>query len=169
LTVNMARVHAQQPRRILELGTSLGITTAYLAKGAPGAEVVSLEGAPAVAKLAAANLAALQSDNTAIVSGNFDSTLAQVLAANALPFDFVFVDGNHRYEPSVRYFRQLAEQAGPDTVLVFDDIHWSREMEEAWNEICSASGVRLTIDLFFIGLVFFRTEQLEREHFRIRF
>ena len=85
------------------------------------------------------------------------------------PLDLVFFDGNHRYEPTIRYYRQLLPAVHEHTVLIFDDIHWSKEMEQAWDKIIKDPAVMLSIDLFFIGLVFFRKEQKVKQHFTIRF
>lgn len=158
-----------QPKQILELGTSLGITTAYLAKANPSATVTTMEGSTAIAEIAKQQFVDLQLKNINIVTGNFDETLQPVIDKALEPFNFVFIDGNHRKEPTLRYFEQLLAKADHDTVFVFDDIHWSKEMEEAWEEIKQHSSVTLTIDLFFIGVVFLRKEQREKEHFVIRF
>lgn len=158
-----------QPKQILELGTSLGITTAYLAKANKDATVTTMEGSTAIAEVAKQQFDALQLPNIKLVSGNFDETLQPVIDNTVQPFNFVFIDGNHRKEPTLRYFEQLLAKADNDTVFVFDDIHWSKEMEEAWEIIKQHSFVTLTIDLFFIGLVFLRKEQKEREHFVIRY
>ncbi|QNA46012.1 O-methyltransferase [Lacibacter sediminis] len=158
-----------QPLQILELGTSLGITTAYLAKANPTATVTTMEGSDAVAQIARQQFDELKLKNINIVTGNFDETLQQVIDQTAQPFNFVFIDGNHRKEPTLRYFEQLLAKTDHATVFVFDDIHWSKEMEEAWEMIKQHLSVTLTIDLFFIGLVFLRKEQKEKEHFIIRF
>ena len=106
--------------------------------------------------------------NIQLVEGNFDHTLDQVLKSTT-PFDFVFIDGNHRLEPTVRYFNQILPNLHANSIVVLDDIHWSKEMEQAWETIQQHPAVSLTIDLFFIGIVFFRAEQKEKEHFTIRF
>jgi predicted O-methyltransferase YrrM len=80
-----------------------------------------------------------------------------------------FIDGNHRQEPTERYFHQLLPKLNNNSVLIFDDIHWSKEMEEAWATIKEHEAVRCTSDLFFIGIVFFRQEFKEKQHFRVRF
>ncbi|MBY0477630.1 MAG: class I SAM-dependent methyltransferase [Chitinophagaceae bacterium] len=158
-----------QPTQILELGTSLGITTAYLAKAKPDAAVITMEGSPAIAEIAQQQFADLQLKNVKVVTGNFDETLVSTLAASSTPFDFIFIDGNHRKDPTLCYFEQLLVKTTADTVFVFDDIHWSKEMEDAWELIKQHPSVTLTVDLFFIGLVFLRKEQKEKEHFVIRF
>lgn len=157
-----------QPNNIIELGTSLGITTAYMASAKPDAKVTSFEGAGAVAALARQNVETLGLGNITIVQGNFDDTLAGFLRQTTT-VDFAFVDGNHRKQPTLVYFAQLLEKSGEHTVLVFDDIHWSAEMDEAWAAIKAHPRVTLAVDLFFIGLVFLRSENKEKQHFVIRF
>ncbi|MBL0134564.1 MAG: class I SAM-dependent methyltransferase [Chitinophagaceae bacterium] len=100
--------------------------------------------------------------------GNFDNVLPQQLQEMSSP-DFVFIDGNHRLEPTLRYFDWLLQNKPQEGVYVFDDIHWSAEMEEAWDSICKHPEVFLTIDLFFIGLVFFNPSFKVKQHFSIRF
>ncbi len=162
-------VNFYQPENILELGTSLGITTAYLASANINVPLVTLEGAKAVAAIARQNLFKLQLYNINIVEGNFDDTLKSTINHTFRPVDFAFIDGNHRKEPSLRYFHEILSKTTAGSILVFDDIHWSKEMEEAWEYIKSYDAVTLTIDLFFIGIVFFRKEQKAKQHFRIRF
>ncbi|MCW3106757.1 MAG: class SAM-dependent methyltransferase, partial [Segetibacter sp.] len=102
------------------------------------------------------------------IEGNFDNTLQPELNKIS-QVDFAFIDGNHRKEPTIRYFEQLLTKATEYSVFIFDDIHWSEGMEEAWKYIQKHPSVTLTIDLFFIGLVFFRKEQKVAQHFSIRF
>lgn len=156
------------PQTILELGTSLGITTAYLAAAGAGNRVVTMEGASQVADMASRNFQKLGLSNIELVQGNFDDTLAPVLE-QLKQVDLVFLDGNHRYAPTIRYFTELLPYLHEHSILVFDGIHRSREMETAWDEIRHSAAVTLSIDLFFIGLVFFRKEQKVKQHFRIRF
>ncbi|MDB5249497.1 MAG: class SAM-dependent methyltransferase [Segetibacter sp.] len=157
-----------QANTIVELGTSLGITTAYLASGNLKANVYTFEGAKQVAQIARQNFEDLSLQNIQLLEGNFDETL-QPLLNKIESVDFAFVDGNHRKEPTIRYFEQLLEKSTEQSVFIFDDIHWSKEMEEAWNYIQQHEAVTLTIDLFFIGLVFFRREQKVSQHFVVRF
>lgn len=155
-------------KNILELGTSLGISTSYLAMAHADAHVVTLEGAETVADYAAGNFRSLGLHNIHVVKGNFDDTLATVL--NELPeIDLAFIDGNHRREPTLAYFHQLLPYLHNDSMVIFDDIHWSKGMEQAWQQIGSHEAVRCSIDLFFIGIVFFRKEFKEKQQFAIRF
>jgi len=160
--------HYYKPQNILELGTSLGITTAYMAAANPAANITTMEGAPEVAACAKNNFQRLHLSNINIIKGNFNETLPQVIAEQP-SFDLAFMDGNHRKAPTLNYFYQLLKTTGASSLLIFDDIHWSREMESAWDEIKKHPSVTLTIDLFFIGLVFFRTEQKIKQDFVIRF
>lgn len=158
----------QQPKTILELGTSFGISSAYMASAHTEATLYTLEGAPSIAEIAHNNFEHLGIQNVELVVGDFSETLAPLL--DAIPaIDLAFVDGNHRKMPTLEYFYKLLNKVHDSSILIFDDIHWSREMEEAWEEIKKNSQVTLTIDLFFIGLVFFKKDFKEKQHFCIRF
>jgi len=156
------------PNTILELGTSLGITSAYMASANSNAKLITMEGSTAIAAIAAANFKQLGISNATIITGNFDDTLAKTLEKIEL-INFAFLDGNHRYEPTIRYFEQVLQKSDEYTVIVLDDIHWSKEMEAAWVEVKNHQSVTLTIDLFYVGLVFFRKEHKEKQHFIVRY
>ena len=172
-------VRHYQPRTVLELGTSLGITTSYLSLAKPDAKLITMEGATAIAETARQNFAqlakscghpadkTLKLQNVEIVTGNFDGTLSSVISKLSL-VNFVFIDGNHRREPTEKYFNQLLPVINNDSILIFDDIHWSKEMDEAWETIKQHPSILCTIDLFFIGIVLFRKEFKEKQHFVIR-
>lgn len=161
-------VREYQPGIILELGTSLGITTSYMSLANPSAKLVTMEGASEVAAIAEKNFKESGIRNIAIEQGNFDNTLPAVVSKLST-VDFAFIDGNHRQEPTEKYFLELLTKINNNSILVFDDIYWSPEMEKAWNSIKVHPSVRCTIDLFFIGIVFFRAEFREKQHFKIRF
>lgn len=161
-------VSEYQPKTILELGTSLGITTSYLAAANPMAKVITMEGAEEVSDIAMINFKHLQLHNIHLVEGNFDNTLPDVVAGQS-SVDFCFIDGNHQKGPTEFYFQQLVVKSTNDSIFIFDDIHWSREMEQAWETIKNNEAVRCSIDLFFMGMVFFRKELMEKQHFVIRF
>lgn len=157
-----------QPATILELGTSLGITTAYLSAACPAATLHTIEGSGAVAGVAARNFSRLGLTNVRLHQGNFDDVLSPLL--NTLPrVDLAYIDGNHREEPTLRYFEQLLPKTHEHAVLVFDDIHWSPGMEKAWEQIRQHPSVRYSIDIFFLGFVFFRHDFRVKQHFTIRF
>jgi predicted O-methyltransferase YrrM len=157
-----------QPKTIVELGTSLGVTTAYLAKANPAAQMLTIEGSKDIAAIAAGNFAALHLQNIELQTGNFDDLLPSVIH-HLSAIDLAYIDGNHRYEPTVRYFTQLLPSLHNHSILVFDDIHWSAEMETAWYEIQQHPAVQCTVDIFFLGFVFFRKEFKEKQHFSVRF
>ena len=161
-------VKIYQPSNIIELGTSLGITTSYLSSAKPDTKIITMEGAGTVAAVAKENFAATGLKNISLIEGNFDHTLSTVIT-DLSSVDFCFVDGNHRREPTVRYFQQLLPKINNDSIIIFDDIHWSAAMEQAWATIKQHEAVRCSIDLFFIGIVFFRQEFKEKRHFKIRF
>lgn len=156
-----------QPDNIIELGTCLGLTTAYLASAAPQAQIISIEGCPETAAIAEENLSNLGITNSGVLVGNFDKLLPEVISL--LPkLDFVFIDGNHRKDATLNYFRMCLPKLSEKSIMIFDDIYWSSGMKEAWNEIKAHPGVTVTIDLFWIGLVFVRKGQA-KEDFRIRY
>jgi len=160
--------HYYQPVSIIELGTSLGLSAAYLAMGNPTAKLITCEGARAVSAVAKENFSLLDIPNIEVIEGNFDETLPVILQRYEA-LDLAFIDGNHRAAPTLRYFEQLLQKINKPGILIFDDIHWSKEMEDAWQEIKNHPDVMLTIDLFFIGLVFFRQDFKVKQHFVIRF
>ncbi|MBS1750472.1 MAG: class I SAM-dependent methyltransferase [Bacteroidetes bacterium] len=157
-----------QPENILELGTSLGITTAYLASANNSTKVYSLEGATAIAELAENNFRKLGLNNIKTVTGNFDDTLAVVLE-QMKSAGLVFIDGNHRMQPTLRYTNQLKPYLHKGSIVILDDIHWSREMEKAWEEARMDESVTCSIDLFFIGILFYNPDFKIKQHFVIRF
>jgi predicted O-methyltransferase YrrM len=157
-----------QPETILELGTSFGITTSYLSLAKSNARLITMEGSKEIAEVAKRNFRNLEIRNLEITEGNFDNTLSSVVRGLS-NIDFAFIDGNHRQEPTEKYFKELLAKTNNDSILVFDDIHWSSEMEAAWETIKKDAGVTCSIDLFFIGVVFFRKEFKEKQHFVIRF
>lgn len=156
------------PKQIIELGTSLGITTAYLASANPAAKVTSFEGSNAIAHIARQNHQLLGLTNIDLIEGNFDQQLPQWLAQNK-SVDFAFIDGNHAFKPTLAYFESLLEVVHDHSILVFDDIHWSEEMEEAWAQISGHARVTLSMDLFFIGVVFFRKEFAQKQQVSVQF
>lgn len=161
---------------IFDLGTSLGLTTLYLTVNSK-AQVTTFEGCPETAKIANRNFEQYAEGSLQETKGNQKSeiktivgNLDEVLGAqvNAVPkIDFAFFDANHRYEPTVQYFETCLQKAHNDSLFVFDDIHWSAEMEAAWAYIKAHPSVTVTIDLFAVGLVFFRKEQ-PKQHFVLR-
>lgn len=146
-------------RPIIELGTSLGISTAYMATAAPKSKVFTMEGSPDIARMARAHFDLLGLTNIELVEGHFDATLPDVLA-KIEQVGLGFIDGNHRKEATLHYFNLLLPKISQNSILVFDDIHWSPGMEKAWQEIKNHPQTRASIDLFGFGLVFFHEELL---------
>lgn len=142
-----------ESRRIIELGTCLGITSLYLAQK-KDATIYSFEGSAALAALARKNFAWAGRDNIQIIEGNIDQTLHRFLDPTD-KIDFVLMDANHRYEPTVRYYHQLTRRVHNKTVMVIDDIHQSEEMEKAWKEIQKDTLVYGSIDMYRCGILFF--------------
>ena len=157
-----------QPETIIELGTSFGISTAYMANGNPAAKIFTLEGSASIAEIAQQNFKNLGITNIQLRQGPFEQTLLPLLK-EIKQTGLAFIDGNHLKEPTLEYFTRFLQHATSSTVIIFDDIHWSEGMEEAWAEIQQHPSVTLTIDLFFIGLVFLNPDFKIKQHFKIRF
>jgi predicted O-methyltransferase YrrM len=155
-----------KPANIIELGTCLGITTIYLQKAATNAQVLTLEGCPETAAIAQNTLKQAGNQQVELIIGNFDDTLP--IAISKLPIlDFVFVDGNHQKEATLKYFNWCLPKVNENSLLIFDDIYWSEGMKQAWQQIKADPRVTVTIDLFWIGLVFFRKGQV-KENFLLK-
>jgi len=154
-------------RNILELGTSLGITTAYLAASSSKIRCVSLEGCPEIADVANENFKALNINNIKIVPGDITLTLVGVLDEFET-LDVVFMDANHTQEAVLSYFEQILTKVHNNSVIVVDDIYWSADMEQAWKRIKEHPRVSSTIDLFQLGIVFFNTD-LNKKHYKMRY
>ena len=157
-----------QPQTIIELGTSLGITTSCLAKANPAAQVLTIEGSDAIAAIAQQNFQQLNCTNIQPYIGNFDYQLPSILH-HLSTVDLAYIDGNHRLQPTLNYFEQFLAKKNNNSIFIFDDIHWSKEMEEAWQKIKAHPSVRCSIDIFFLGFVFFRDEFKTKQDFTIRF
>ncbi len=155
-------------KNVLELGTSFGITTSYLASANNNPVVTSMEGSQSIANIAQNNFDTLQLKNINIIKGDFEKTLSPFLDSATI-IDFAFLDGNHRKIPTIQYFKQILLNSTEETIVIFDDIHWSNEMEEAWEEIKLHPAVTLTIDLFFIGIAFLKKDFKVKQHFVIRY
>ena len=155
------------PKNILELGTSLGISTLYLAKANKDSQVYTFEGCPETAKVAQQNFDLHSVQNTTITLGNFNNTLTEKLK-EIQTIDVAFIDGNHQEHPTIDYFKKCLKHSNNNTIFIFDDIHWSEGMENAWNYIKAQQKTTLTIDLFFVGIVFVKSE-LSKEDFTIHF
>lgn len=158
--------HYFQPATILEIGTSLGLATSALALGNTNAKVITLEGCPQTAKQAQLQLQKFNCNEVESVISEFESFLISENLKSKI-YNLIYFDGNHSKKATLAYFELLLSTINNDSVWIFDDIHWSPEMEEAWEEIKKHPKVKVTIDTFQWGFVFFRYEQ-EKEHFTIR-
>ena len=156
-----------KPNTIIELGSSVGISTLYLAMANPEAKLFTIEGCTAKSEQATDNFNSLKVSNIEQHIGRFDIVLPDVIAL-AGKLDFAFIDGNHTYEATIANFNTLLSIAHNDTVFVFDDIHWSAGMQKAWDEIAVHKRVTVSIDLFRIGIVFLK-KGLSKQKFIVRY
>lgn len=159
-------MNRHQPNSILEIGTSLGLTSLYLQKAVPKAKVVTLEGAPELCKFSGQLFREQGCPDIEIVEGAFDQTLKQV--ASRHQWDVVFVDGNHREKATVDMTQMLLKHASPNALFVIDDIYWSKGMTAAWESLRRMPEFTLSIDLFEMGLLW-RKLPMEKQHFVLRY
>lgn len=154
-----AMVKHYRPKRLLELGTHLGISTLYQAYAlTPSAKFITLEGDPALAALASEHISKHGMTAVKVVEGPFTDSLPQLALESYRP-DFVFLDGDHRYEPTLQYVRAIVPHMPQESVLILDDIYWSEGMTRAWEEVKAMPEVSLTIDVFFFGIAFIKREE----------
>lgn len=159
-------IHYFNTNVTLELGSSLGLNAIYMAFANKKGQIYSLEGDPALAAFARSFTSANGPGNIQIIEGDFDSTLPGLLE-KLKTVDHAFVDGNHRYESTLHYFELLLKHSHSNSILVFDDIYWSKDMNKAWTEIEKRPEVKLSIDLFHLGIVFFKEEIVTKTSYRI--
>ncbi|HNV52129.1 MAG TPA: class I SAM-dependent methyltransferase [Tenuifilaceae bacterium] len=156
-----------QPKNIVELGTSVGISTMYLAKGNPSASIYTIEGDEAVLGIAQNRFRKFGLTNIQTLSGNFEDQLPRVL--NELSsVDFVFIDGDHNGRALINNFNLILPKVNHKTIIIVDDIRWSKGMEKAWEYISSNSKVTLSIDLFRCGILIFE-EGITKQNFLLRY
>jgi predicted O-methyltransferase YrrM len=151
-----------EAKRILELGTSMGITSLYLSR-IEDSSVVTFEGNSAMISIAQTNFEHFHQNNIELIEGNIDQTLPDYLQ-NPAKIDFVLIDANHRYEPTISYFNQIARRMSDHGIIVLDDIYYSEEMARAWSEIRKHDLVYGSVDLFRCGILFFDLN-LNKQHF----
>ena len=160
-------VHWRKPKNILELGTSLGISTLYQASAALGAGITTVEGCTAIAGVAEQNFKRTGFSQIRLINDSFDEALGHILRPSGPKLDYVFLDGDHRSGSSIRYFERILPFLQNDSLFLLADIYWSPEMKTAWQELCRHPAVSLSVDLFHFGILFFRQEQRSREHYKI--
>jgi len=156
-----------QPKTILELGTSFGVSSAYLSKGAKNGTLTTIEGCSSIHQIALQTFKELNITNVNSVCANFDTCLTNIIESLS-SIDLVFIDGNHTEAATINYFNLILPKLNPNSILIFDDIYWSEEMTNAWETIKKSLKVSLTIDVFSKGLVFFGA-QIEKQHFVLKY
>jgi predicted O-methyltransferase YrrM len=152
---------------IVEFGTSFGLSTMYMAASVGETRVLSMEGCPATAEIAKHNFNEAGLNNIRLYVGPFEESLPEIISQGIKP-GLIFIDGNHRKGPVLDYFEKMAEISDNNTVIIIDDINYSLEMEEAWHEIKQNGRVSLTIDIYRMGIVFFR-KGIGRNDYIIRY
>ncbi len=158
------RISAHYPiSTILELGTSLGVGTLHMHLGNKKAKITTLEACPETRRIALENSLKEIPQVTSELT-TFDDYLS---THTPKAFDFIFVDGHHDGTALLNYLSVLEAWSHDETIFILDDIRWSEDMFDAWNQIVKNGNYHLTMDLFRMGIVMKRTHQ-EKEHFIIK-
>lgn len=146
---------------VIELGTCVGLNSLYLSK-VTKSKLYTFEGSKGLIKKAKEGPG---SDDIAYVEGNIGETLPEVLRQIG-HIDFILLDANHTYEGTRSYFNLILPYLHEQSVVAIGDIHWSREMEKAWEEIIQFTDVSLSLDFFECGILFFR-KGLSKNHYTL--
>lgn len=153
--------------QIVELGTSLGISAAYLAIGNPTSRVDTVEGDPGVATAARKVFDQLRLDNIQLHNMSFDTFITNGVSRDR-PIDLLFLDGHHTSEALWKYYQALKPCMADQTIIIVDDIYWSADMTAGWKNLIALPEVTQSVDCFHFGLLFFKKDFLNRENHRIR-
>lgn len=153
------------PKNILEIGTSVGLGSCALSIGNSNSTILTLEGCNNTAIVAEKIFNKFQLKNILLSVGNFQNTLPEI--TKNTNFDIIYFDGNHQKEATLSYFDLCLKTVHNNSIFIFDDIYWNKEMSETWEIIKQHPKVTVTINTYFWGIVFFRNEQL-KQHFTIR-
>lgn len=154
-----------KPKNILEIGTSVGLSSVAMHIGNPKATITTLEGCPNTANYAKHLFEKFKITNINVIIGEFNKTLPSIILQNS--FDLIYFDGNHTKKATLSYFNNCLKAVQNETAFIFDDIYLSKEMFQAWEKIKNNPQVTVSIDTFYLGMVFFRKEQV-KQHFIIR-
>ena len=145
---------------ILELGTSLGLGTVALSLSNEFAAIQTVEGCPNTLKKAQEYFEKLNLHNIQIHQELFSDFLSENPSQK---YDLIFVDGDHNGPRTLQYFNSLLKNVHNDSLMIFDDIYWSKDMTEAWQQIIANEKVTVSLDTFQWGIVFFRKEQPKQD------
>jgi len=155
-------VATYKPKQIIELGTSLGISTLYMATAAPNGQINTIEGCPDIAEVAHLNFQRMEMSNIQQHVGPFKAILPQIL--HEIPqLDLLLIDGDHCAGNSAHYFELALSKIHTKSIIILADIHWSTEMEKCWQEIQKHPRVKLSIDLLHLGILFFDDSIREKQ------
>lgn len=159
-------IHVLKPKLLIELGTSIGLNAQYMHFAAKESELYTIEGNPALKKFAEDLATDHEAQHIHFLEGNFNEALPALLEQLG-GFDLLYIDGNHQYQATLNYFHLALKYKHPGSVILLDDIYWSPAMTKAWEEIKTNPEVKLSLDLFHFGIVFFREEIKEKQDLRL--
>lgn len=151
---------------IIELGTSIGLNTLYLKSASPQSRVYTLEGSKELCAFAEKLFEQKEIAGIKLIEGDFKETFPKLLN-EVNTYDLLYIDGDHSYSSTKYYFELALKKKGPNSVIIFDDIYWSEGMTKCWEEIKEHFEVKASVDCFYFGMIFFRNEFKQKEHFKL--
>ncbi len=154
---------------VLELGTSLGISTLSFALARDGVRVTTIEACPQTLRYTRSNFNNLGLNNVEFINNTFDSVFDnEILKGRS--FDMIFLDGNHQYRSTLNYYHYINENlSAGQCIYLFDDINWTIEMYRAWKEISAMNRKYLRINTGRQGIVFRAFDEFLDKEFPINF
>lgn len=156
-----------QPENIIEIGTNIGVTTGYLAMASPESNIFTLTDNPETARIAYQNFQKLELKNVEIRVGYVDELFPELLGEMS-SVELVCINEKHSGKTTIKYFEACLPKVHENSLIIVDGIYWSPEMKDTWAAIKIHPQVTVTVDLFWIGLVYFKTDQA-KEHFKLKF
>ncbi len=156
-----------RPAELIEFGTGLGISTAYLAAGAGTVPFTSIEGSCGKHAFAVSHAEESGLKQVELIRGEFKNHF-RGLVNKASDHLLVFIDGDHRYGPTIEKVKAILENKKiTEFILILDDIYWSKEMERCWNECRNDPGISISLDLFYFGILIKRPE-MAKKHYMLK-
>lgn len=151
-----------KPQSVLEIGTSVGLATTLFQIYLPKSKITTIEGCPNTATIAKKYFEKNNFNAIELIQGTFNEVLPSLIQKNK--FDLIYFDGNHQKKPTLEYFKLCLDHVNENTIFIFDDIYWSKEMKSAWDEIKNHEKATISVDVFYLGIVFF-TPQKSKQHY----
>ncbi len=142
-------VKTTKAKTVLELGTSLAISTAYVAAVDRVDYIKSVEDS---SKIHSYNENLAHNSKINMIQSDFQSYIENELN-NKAKYDCIVLDGRHDEIATISYVNQLINLLNPNGIIIVDDIYWSNGLMNAWKTLRNDYRYNLKIDLFYYGVL----------------